>query len=84
MRFTGLLSFIVGVSLAAAEVRMTPERRVAPGVSEQRGIQVVVNRSGHVLAGWRETASSIRVSFDGVILPGAQGDDDSIRGSNGR
>ncbi len=74
MRSIWILPFLVGVSLtAAAEVRLTPEQRIAPEAPTQRNIQVL-QRSGHVLAAWRPDWPAVDVSFDGVVLPGAHVD----------
>lgn len=64
-----LLPLLISVSVAAAEVRLSPEERLAPVALEQLYVQAV-RRSGHVFAAWSNRLGNvIEVSFDGVVLP---------------
>jgi hypothetical protein len=73
MRSIWILPFIVGVSLAAAEARLTPEQRIAPFASQQEHVQVV-RASGHVVAVWTSGSKVLDVSFDGNVLGSARVD----------
>jgi hypothetical protein len=71
MRFYRVLPLLLSISVAAAELRLSPEQRVAP-LAMVQGSVGAASRSGHVLAAWRSAGKVLDFSFDGVVLADAR------------
>ena len=69
MRFYRILPLLISISVAAAELRLSPEQRIAPDAMWQGSVQAA-SRSGHVLAAWSSEAKVIDFSFDDVLSAG--------------
>jgi len=63
-----MAALLIACGLQAAEVRLTPEQRVAPAASQQKGIQVAVHGNGSLLAAWRDASSAVDVAFNGAVV----------------
>jgi hypothetical protein len=75
MRLRHIAPLIVAWSLAAAEVRLTPEQPLGPEAAESQRSVRTAGASGHLLAVWRDDESDfnkpshlVAGSFDGVRL----------------
>lgn len=69
-----ILPLLISWSVAAVEVRLSPEERIAPFAAQQLNVQAV-RGSGHLLAAWLDRGT-LDVSFDGVVQAAARIDAD--------